>query len=88
MGLLRFLELPSLTLQPAGTSGGTRKTVQQKAESLVYQNRMHDAMNVISSHGVAEADETILGILRAMHPSSKGDLSEERRPESFTQWKA
>jgi len=85
---LRVLQLPSVIL---GNTLPTQKRASdgmvslpaklRKAESLAFQDRLHDATKVLFSNGITPPSEAVFARLQALHPSLKAEIPEIKTHE-------
>jgi hypothetical protein len=78
---LRLLELPSIVLSPTlptpklpSEAKASLPFKLRKAESLAFQERLHEATKILFSHGITPPSEEVLTRLQALHPPRKAEI--------------
>ena len=85
---LRLLELPSVILsstlpspKPLSKARAALPFKLRKAESLAFQDRLHEATKVLFSHGVTPPSEAVYKRLQDLHPPLKEEIPVLPAPE-------
>ena len=89
---LRLLELPSLILSPTlpapkapSQSKASLSMKMRKAESLAFQDRLHEAAKILTSHGISTPSEEVFERLQKLHPPLKQEIPAiDPEPEQFS----
>ena len=89
---LRLLELPTIILGPTLPTPKPRPEAAaslpfklRKAESLAFQDRLHEATKVLFSHGISPPSNEVLTRLQALHPPLKQEIPViETKEEQFS----
>jgi hypothetical protein len=78
---LRLLELPSIILtqtmpapKPPSEARASLPFKLKKAESLAFQDRLHEATKILFSHGVTPPSEDVFTRLQKLHPPLKEEI--------------
>jgi hypothetical protein len=85
---LRLLELPSIILtetmpvkKPPSDARASLPFKLKKAESLVFQDRLHEATKIMFSHGVTPPSEEVFTRLQKLHPPLKESIPVLEAPD-------